>query len=53
MTEYMQARVQVKNFIIFTLIKLTERVGTMSLPESESTMQINLICLTEMFKISR
>ena len=46
MIEYVQAKVRVNNFTMFTVINLTERVGTMSLLKIESTMQINLICLT-------
>ena len=38
---------------MFTVINLIERVGTMSLIEMESTMQINLVCMTYMFRISR
>ena len=34
------------NLTTFTVINLTERVGTMSLIEMESTMQINLVCMT-------
>ena len=33
------------NLKIFTVINLIERVGTMSLIEMESTMQINLVCM--------
>ena len=46
MIEYVQARVQVNNLTKFIVINLTERVGTMSLIEMESTMQINLVCMT-------
>ena len=31
---------------MFTVINLIERVGTMSLIEMASTMQINLVCMT-------
>ena len=46
MIEYAQARVRVNNLTMFTVINLIERVGTMSLIEMESTMQINLVCVT-------
>ena len=42
MIEYTQARVRVNNLTMFTVINLTEIVGTMSLIE----MQINLVCMT-------
>ena len=41
MTEYMHARVRVNNFTMFTVVNLIGRVGTISLLEMESTMQIN------------
>ena len=44
--EYGQARVRVNNLTKFTVINLIERVGTMSPIEMESTMQINLVCMT-------
>ena len=40
--EYMHARVRVNNFTMFTVVNLIARVGTMSLLEMESTMQINI-----------
>ena len=46
MIEYAQTRVRVNNLTMFTVINLAERVGTMSLIEMESTMQINLVCVT-------
>ena len=46
MIEYAQARVQVNNLTTFTVINLIEKVWTMSLIEMESTMQINLVCMT-------
>ena len=46
MIEYLQARVRVNNLAMFTVIHLSERVGTMSLIEMESTVQINLVCMT-------
>ena len=46
MIEYVQTRVRVNNLTMFTVINLIERVGTMSLIEMESTMQINLVCMT-------
>ena len=39
-------RVRLNDLITFTVINLTERVGNMSLIEMESTMQINLVCMT-------
>ena len=42
MTEYNQARVRVNTFQMFTVVNLVGRVGTMSLLEMESTMQIEL-----------
>ena len=53
MIEYAQARVRVNNLTMFTVINLIERVGTMSLMEMEPTMQINLVCMTCMFRINR
>ena len=47
MIEYAQARVRVNNLTTFTVINLIERVGTMCVIEIESTMQINLVCMTE------
>ena len=46
MIEYAQARVQVNNLKMFTVINLIERVGSMSLIEMESTMQIDSVCMT-------
>ena len=46
MIEYAQAGVRVNNLITFTVINLIERMGTMSLIEMESTMQIKLVCMT-------
>ena len=46
MIEYAQARVPLNNLTMFTVINLIERVGTMSLIEMESAMQINLVCMT-------
>ena len=46
MIEYAQTRVRVNNLTMFTEINLIWRVGTMSLIEMESTMQINLVCMT-------
>ena len=46
MIEYAQARVRVNNLTLFTVINIIERVGTMSLIEMVSTMQINLGCMT-------
>ena len=46
MIEYMLARVRVNNLKMFIAINLKERVGTMSLIEMDSTMQINLVCMT-------
>ena len=43
MIEYVQARVRVNNFTMFTVLNLIKRVGTMSLLEMESTMQINCL----------
>ena len=40
MIEYVQERVRLKNFTVFTVINLTERVGTMSLLEIESTFNL-------------
>ena len=34
------------NFTKFTVVNLTERVGTLSVLEMGCTMQINLVCLT-------
>ena len=45
MIEYAQAKVRVHNLTLFTVVNLIERVGTMSLIEMESTMQINLVCI--------
>ena len=53
MIEYVLARVRVKNLTTFTVINLIERVGTMSVIEMESTMQINLVCVTELFRINQ
>ena len=46
MIEYMHAGVRVNNFTMFTVVNLIGRVGTMSLLEMESTMQINIVCLS-------
>ena len=46
MIGYVQAGVRVNNFTMFTVVNLVERVGTMSLLQMESTMEINLVCLT-------
>ena len=46
MIEYMLARVQVNNFTMFTVVNLIVRMGTMSLLEMESTMQINIVYLS-------
>ena len=43
MIEYAQAIVRVNNLTTFTVITLVERVGTI---EMESTMYINLVCMT-------
>ena len=44
MIEYMHPRVRVNNFTMFTVVNLIGRVGTMSLLEMESTIQINIVC---------
>ena len=46
MIEYMHARVGVNNFTMFTVVNLVGRVGTMFILEMESTMQINIVCLS-------
>ena len=46
MIEYAQAKVRMNNLTTLTIVNLNERVGTMSLIEMESTMQINLVCMT-------
>ena len=46
MIEYAQARVRVNNLTMFTVINLIESVGTKPLVEMDSTMQINLVCMT-------
>ena len=48
MTEYAQARVRVHNLTTFTVINYIERVGTTSLIEMESTMQIIKFCLYDL-----
>ena len=53
MIEYAQARVWVNKLTMFTVLNLIERVGTMSPIEMESTMQINLVYMTLMFRINR
>ena len=53
MTEYMHARVRVNNYTMFNVVNLIGRVETMSPFEMESTMQINVFCLSKMFKINR
>ena len=46
MTEYIHARVGVNNFTMFTVVNSIGRVGTMFLREMESTMQINIVCVS-------
>ena len=46
MIEYMQASVLVNNFTMFTVVNLIGRVGTISVFEMESTVQINIVCLS-------
>ena len=46
MIEHMHARVRVNNFTMFTIVNLIERVGTMSVLEMVSTMQIDTVCLS-------
>ena len=54
MIEYVQARVRVNNFTMFTVVNLIERVETLSVLEMGSTIQINFVCLTfKMFRINR
>ena len=53
MKEYVQVRVRVNNFTVFTVMNLIERVGTLCLIEMGSTKQIHLDCLTEIFRINR
>ena len=44
--EYVQTRVWVNNITTVTVIMVIERVGTIPLLEMESTLQIDLECLT-------
>ena len=46
MTEYAQAKVWVNNLLIITDIDLTERAETMSLIDMGYTIQIHLVCMT-------
>ena len=43
MMEYIHTRVRVNNLTMFSVVNLIGRVGTMSLLEMESTMQINIV----------